>query len=175
MTKLLFRNTDGLIEFAAVFVNDFYIFRKDGGGAVKDDGKVRQAFGHFFKDIETKFGRNIDALFIFRALLRSEFIGAVAGADGDCQRVHARTGDKLFHFFGASIRGLLRIHLYIVFNACELAEFRFDDDASFMSIVGYAFCQFRIFIKTVLRTVDHDRGKAAVNAIFTRFKICAVI
>ena len=82
-TELVFRNTDSVGQIAAVFVDDFDVFRNDRRSAVQDDRESREPFGNFFQNIEAKCRRYENALFVARALSRREFVCAVAGADSD--------------------------------------------------------------------------------------------
>ena len=81
----VFRNSNGILQLSAIFPNDFYVFLRHGGCAVKHDRKAWQPPGYFLQDIKTQL----------RLLSRPELKGPMAGADCDGQRINAGTGDEL--------------------------------------------------------------------------------
>ena len=127
--ELVFRDADSVSQVAAVFVDDLDVFRYDRRCAVEDDREARQAFGDFFEDVEAECRRYEDAVSVARALFRSEFESAVAGADSDGQGVDARAGYEFFDFFRTRVVSFVGSDFDIVFDAGQLAEFAFDDDA----------------------------------------------
>ena len=77
---------------------------------MEHDGEAGQALGDLFQHVEAQGRRDQDALLIAGALGGGKLIGAVAGADGDGQRVAAGLGDELLHLLGMGV-GLSLIHI----------------------------------------------------------------
>ena len=132
---------------------------------MKNDGEVGETFGNLFQNIEPKH----------RFLARFEFECAVAGSDGDSQRVNACTVNKFFYFIGMCIFCIFCRYVYIIFHACQLSQFAFNHNAFGMSIFNDSSCQFNILIKGMMGTVDHNGSKSAVDTGFADIEICAVI
>ena len=132
---------------------------------MENDGEVRKAFAHFFQNIK----------FQLRFLTGFEFIGAVAGADSDGQRVHTRTGNKFFHFFGTGIGSVFSADVNVILNTGELAQFPFDNNTVVVGVFHHLFRQSDIFLKGKFGTVNHHRGETTVNAAFADFKIRTMI
>ena len=68
---------------------------------MQDDGEAGQTLGDFFQNVEAQCGGNQDALLVYSALLGSELVSAVGGADSDSQGVAAGAGNELFDFLRA--------------------------------------------------------------------------
>ena len=96
---------------------------------MEDDREARQAFGNVFEDVEAERRRYENAVSVAGALFRSEFESAVAGADSDSQGIDARAGYEFFDFFRTGVVSFFSRDVDIVFDASQLAEFAFDDDA----------------------------------------------
>ena len=63
----------------------------------------------------------------------------------------------------------------IIFDACQLTQFAFDDDAMGMSVFDDLLGQGDVIFERMLRSVNHDGCEPAIYAGFARFKIGAVI
>ena len=124
--ELIFRDTDGVVQCAAVLVDDLDKFRHDRGSAVQHNREVRQAFLDFRENIETKFGRNEYTFCVACALGGFELECAVAGADGNGERVDAGFFDEFLDFLGARIRGILSLDVDVILNARKLAELAYN-------------------------------------------------
>ena len=165
LTKLFFRNTDGILQSAAVCVDDLDIFLRNRRGAMKNDREARKSSCNFCKDVKTKL----------RILARFELVCAVAGSDCDGQRVNA---GSLYEFFNLIRIGLLCFvvgNLDIILNACQSTKLSLYDYAMLMSIFSDLFGFSNVLFEGMRRVVDHDRGKSAVNAVLADSEICAVI
>ena len=75
---------------------------------MQDDREARHTAGYLFEDVEAEGRRHENAVGIAGALLRLELISAVAGADGDGQRVDAGLGDEFLDLFRTGVGGILR-------------------------------------------------------------------
>ena len=78
--ELILRDTDSVIEFAAVRVDDLHVLRNDGGSTVEDDRELRNLLLDFREDVEAELWRYENAVRVARALLRLELECAVARA-----------------------------------------------------------------------------------------------
>ena len=70
---------------------------------MKHDGEAGQTAGDFLQDVEAQRRRDKDAVGIAGALLRLELVSAVAGADGDGQRIDAGLGDEFLDLLRAGV------------------------------------------------------------------------
>ena len=78
-----------------------------------------------FEDVKAKLGLGAGL----------ELVCAVAGADGDGQRVAAGAGDELLDLFGAGVGAVLSGDLDLVLNAGESAKLGLNDDAVVMRVL----------------------------------------
>ena len=117
LAQLILGDTDGVGHLAAVGVDHGDVLLGNGGRTVQDDGEAGQALGDLFQNVETQSGRNQDAFLVQGALLGSELVSAVGGADGDGQGVAAGTGDELFDFLGTGVGGSLSGDVDLVLDA----------------------------------------------------------
>ena len=132
---------------------------------MQHDGEAGQALAYFFEDIESEL----------RLLAGLELIGAVAGADGDGEGIAARLFGELAHFVGMGEAGVFRLHVDGVFDAGELPQLRLDHHAALMRVFDHLPGDLDILFERMVRSVDHDGGKAVVHGRFAGFKICAVV
>ena len=102
-----------------------------------------------------------------------EFVRAVAGADGDGERVAAGTLHKLHGLIGIGIDAVLGRDVFL--NPGKAAQFGFHPDAVGMGVFHDPLGHGNILFEGVVRTVNHHGGEAAVNAGLAGFKIRAVI
>ena len=161
--KHIFGNAFCAGHTSAVLFNGFDVFLRNAGRTVQYDGEAGQTFADFFKDVKAQTRRGL------------ELECAVAGADCDCKGVDARAAYELFNLVGVGIASVLFADVYRVFDACQLAEFRLDNDAVVVSVLDDFRRDFDIFFKRVMRRVNHNRSKATVNAGFAKFETVAVI
>ena len=100
LAELILRHTDSAGHVAAVFIDQLHKVLRHGRRAMQNDGEAGQTTGDILQNIEAQSGRNQNAVLVQGALLGLELVSAVAGADGDGQRVTAGLGHELFDFFG---------------------------------------------------------------------------
>ena len=74
---------------------------------MEHNGEARQAAADLFQDVKPQLG----------LLAGFKFVSAVAGADGDGQRIHAGAGDKLFYFSRVGVRGVFRFDIDRILDA----------------------------------------------------------
>ena len=125
--------------------------------------EARQHVGNFFKAGKIKFR------FAFK------FVSAVAGADSDSQRVNAGTFYKFNCLVRVGVGSVFGVYFNCVFNTGKAAEFCFNNNAFVVGVVNNTFGKLNVFFKRMLAAVNHNGGKAAVNAGFADFKIFAVV
>ena len=165
LPQLILGDADGVGHLAAVLVDGFHIVLVDGACAVEHNRETGQFFFDFFENVKAKLG----------FLTGFEFIGAVAGADGNRQRIHAGSGDEIVNLFGLGEVCVLCADIDIVFNAGKLTEFALDNNTVCVRIVNDLFGQRHIFLIRQVAAVNHNRGKAAVNAGFAKLIAVAVV
>ena len=142
---------------------------------MQNDREAGQTAGDFFQNVEAQGRRNEDALFVAGALLGLELISAVAGADGDGQGVTAGLGDELFDLFRTGVGGSMRRDLDVVLDAGESAQLGLDDDTMVMRVLDDLAGDLDVLFEGLGGGIDHDGGKAAVNAGLARLKIGTMI
>ena len=81
------RNADGVGHLAAEAIDHLNVFGRNRGRAVQHDGEAGQAAGDFVENVKPELG----------LLTGLELVSAVAGADGDGQRIHAGALHKILH------------------------------------------------------------------------------
>ena len=110
-----------------------------------------------------------------QALTAGELVCAVRGADGAGQTIASGLGDKLFGFDGISQHRIFLVNRNIFLDPAEHSKFRFYRDSFGVSGLDNAFGNSDVFVKWVVRGVNHDTGiKAAVNALQTGLFVAMV-
>ena len=165
LTQHIFRNTDSIRHLAAELVDHGHIFGHHRRRAVQDDGEPGQPVHDFLQDIKAQL----------RFLAGFKFESAMAGANGNGQRIDAGAVYKILNLVRVSIIGLVGFHADFVFHAGELTQFAFNGDAACMCIIHHFFGNRHVFLIIEMGTVDHNGGKAAVNALLAQLKAGAVI
>ena len=173
----------GFADFAAVFVDDFQPFLRNGAGAVHHDVGVGQGLVNFFDAVDAQYvagGRT------------GEFVCAVAGADGDGKCVHAGVFNKAHGIFDAGEHLIVRefaCRAYAVFFAgfagfevAQDADFAFDGHAAGVGEVNdgtggvdVVFIGGRGFAVFEQRAVHHDGGEAQLDGALAHVGRCAVV
>ena len=129
------------------------------------DGELGQSLFNLFQHVKAELGLGAGL----------ELICAVAGADGDCQRVNAGAGDEFLNLVGVGEHSVLCLDLDVVLNACQLAKLAFYHNAVCVCVFNDLAGQRNVVLKGVVRAVDHNGCKAAVNASLADLKICTVV
>ena len=132
---------------------------------MEDDGEARQAPRNFFQDVEAQLGISAGL----------ELICAVRGADGDGQGVTAGAFHKLLHVLRTGVGGVRSGDFYIVLDAGQGAQFRLHHYAVVMGVLNNLLGQGDVLLKGQRGTIDHDGGKATVDAGFAGLEVGAVI
>ena len=99
----------------------------------------------------------------------------MAGADSDCKGVAAGTLNELLNIFGAGVGRILGGNIDLVLNAGESSKFSFNNNTVVVSILNHLLGECNVVLKALGRSVDHNGGKAAVNAALADFKRIAVV
>ena len=124
LAELILGNADGARHVAAVFIDDFYEFLRNGAGAVENNGESGQTLFNFLKNVKAQLGVSAGL----------ELVCAVRGADGNCQRVATCALNKFLNVLGACVGGILSRYLYLILNSCEGAKLSLNDNAVVMGI-----------------------------------------
>ena len=161
----ILRNADRIGHIAAVLVDHFDKLRYNGTCAVQNDREAGQQTLDLFKDVESEL----------RLGAGLELIRAVAGADSDGKAVNAGALNKLLYLLGVGITRVLRGNVDVVLNALEPAEFALDYNVVIVRVFNDLAGECDIVFKRMMRAVDHNGGKAAVDAAFAQFKGVAVV
>ena len=102
-----------------------------------------------------------------------EFVRAVAGADGDGERVAAGTLHELHGLIGIGIDAVLGRDVFL--NPGKAAQLGFHPDAVGVGVFHDPFGHGDVLFEGVVRTVDHHGGEAAVHAGLADVEIRAVV
>ena len=142
---LFFIDAAGVFHRAARVVDALNPFLRNGGTSVHDEREVRLDFVdgllNLFQHVEVK------------TLLAGELESAVGSSDRDRERVDAGLLNEFSRLF--RIRQLDASD-DVFFNAAELSEFRFDDDALGVSAIDDALRNIDVLRELFVRSVDHD-------------------
>ncbi len=133
---------------------------------MQHDRKAGNAALDLFEDIEAQRRR----LLAFGHL---ELVGAVAGADGDRQRIDAGLLDELFHLLRLGVGRLLGLDL--VLDAGQNTELALDGDVELAGVFDDLPRQGDVLLEGVMRAVDHDRGEPRVDARLAQLEGVAVV
>ena len=175
LTELILGDSDSVGHIAAVLVDHLNKLLGNGGRTVQHDGESGQTLDALMQHVETQRGRHQDAIGVAGALGGLELVGAVRGADGDGQRVAAGAGDELLHLFGVGVALLAVLHSDLILHAGQSAQLRLDHHAVIVGVLHDLAGQGDIFLKRLGGGVDHDGGKAAVDAVLAQLKGIAVV
>ena len=124
--------------------------------------------------------------------LRGELVRAVAGADGDGERIDARFGDESLGFVRIGEQLIVRQHafgavavfLFAVarFERAEAAELAFDGDALGVGQLAHFARDFDVVVEVgrrlavfFERAVHHDGGEVVVDRALARGRAVAVV
>ena len=172
--NLLDRHAPGFLELAAVLVDDVLQVLGHRRAAVHDEVGVGQALVDGDEHVHLEDGA---------VGLLGELVSAVAGADGDGQRVNAGALGKLDRLVGiGDVVEAAAAGAVAVFNAAEDADFAFDRDAALVGVVDHLAGDFNVLFKCggglavfLERAVHHDRGVAQLDGALAGLKAVAVI
>ncbi len=104
------------------------------------------------------------------------FVHAVGRTDRRGEDIDARALHKLLRFFRRAQLSLILSNHDLVFNAADGAQLPlYGDAADRVAVVHDLFGQADIFLKTVLRGIDHDVRVTVVSGNFARLDILTVV
>ena len=175
LAELILRDADGVGHVAAVLVDHLDELLRNGGRTVQNDREAGQTLDALFEYVEAERRRNEDALFVAGALRSSELVRAVGGADGDGEGVTAGAGNELLDLFGVGVALVTGLNADLVLNAGQGAQLSLDNNAVRMRILNDLLGQRDVLLEGLGRSVDHNRGEAAVDAALADLKGIAVI
>ena len=132
---------------------------------MQNNREARQSLLHFLEDVEAKL----------RVRTRLELVSAVARADCDCEGVAARAAHEFLNLFRSRVGGHALLDADIILHARQRAELSLDHNAVCVCVLDNLLGLCDILLEAVARVVNHDRSKAAVDAVLASRKVCAVI
>ena len=100
---------------------------------------------------------------------------AVGGADGDGQRVYAGALGKFLNLIRIGVGGVLGLNLNLILNAGQTAQLALNGNVAVVSILNNLAGQSDVLFEGQVGAVDHDGGKATVDAALAGLEIGAVI
>ena len=104
-----------------------------------------------------------------------EFVCTMASTNSNCQTINTSFSNKLFNFFWTSVRCVFCTYINSIFNTSKSTKFCFNYNSSFVSIISNFFSKFDIFLKWMMRTINHNRCKSIVYTVFAQLKCIAVV
>ena len=175
LAELLFGDTDGVGEFSAVFLDFLDVLDRNRRGSVENDRESGELLLDFGENVKGEGRRNENAVSGAGALGGFELLAAMAGSDGDRERVDAGLLDEVLDFFGLGVVAFLGGN--VIFDAGENSEFSLDGDVVFlgMGIIANFLGKRDIFFIREVGSVDHDRGESALDAVLAELEGIAVI
>ena len=99
----------------------------------------------------------------------------MARADCDCEGVAARAAHEFLDLFRSRIGGHALFDADIILNARQRAELSLDHYAVCVCVLDNLLGLCDVVLEAVAREVNHDRSKAAVNAVLAGCEVRAVI
>ncbi|MPM98516.1 hypothetical protein SDC9_145704 [bioreactor metagenome] len=132
---------------------------------MEHNGEAGQASANLLQNVKAQLG----------LLPGLEFVGAVAGADGDGQRVHPGGLHKFLDLVWVGVGGVGGRHLDVVLHPGQTAQLPFHHHAVVVGVFHHLAGELDVILKGMLGAVDHHRGEAAVDAGLADLKALAVV
>ena len=99
----------------------------------------------------------------------------MARTDGDGQGIDARAFYEFYSLLWVRKGGIAGVYVDRIFDAGQLAQLSFDDDAFIVGVFYDLLRQGDVFFEGVFGTVDHDRRETAIDASLADFKISTMV
>ena len=174
LAELGLRNADGIRKLAAELVDRLDFVLRNAGRSVKDDREARKLLLDGLEDVESERRRNeLAGLLVNRALLTRELIRAVAGADGDGERIATGLLGELDHLFRLRVVGLCGGDF--VLNASENSELGLNRHVMLVGVRNDLLRELDVLLERKVGTVDHDARETAVDAALAGFIAVTVV
>ena len=132
---------------------------------MQNDGEAGQAAGDLFQNVESELGLGAGL----------ELVCAVAGADGDSQRIAAGALNKFLNVLGTGVGGIFSRDIDLVFYAGKGAQLGLDHNAVVMGIFNNLTGQRDVFLKGFGGCVYHYGGETAVDAALAGLEAVTVV
>ena len=114
-----------------------------------------------------------------RCCVAFEFVGAVAVADGDGERIAAGFLDKFHRFVRLGVmaaRGMrAAFFAFVKLRADEMAEFGFHGAVMLVRVFHDFLGDFDVLVERLVAGVNHHAGEPFVNALLAQFERVAVV
>ena len=175
LAELIFRNTNSIVQLAAVSVDDLNVLRNNGRSTMENDRELRNLLLDFSENVETQFGRYENAFSIARALFRLELECTMGSTDSDSQRIYASLFDEFFYFFRLRVSCFVSSNLNIIFDTSQFTQLSFYANAMFMSVSNNFLRTFDVLFEIIVRTIEHYGSETVIDASFAGFEICAMV
>jgi hypothetical protein len=161
--KLIVINALGAVYLAASSIDAGDLFLRNRAGTVHHQREIRQ--------LTLNLGQHIK----MQALGAGELEGAVAGADGASEAIHARALDKFLGLIWIRQLGVRLADRHVLFHAAELAEFGFHHQSLGVGRVRNALANLDVLLEWLGAGVNHHRAvKAAGDAIHAGLLVAMV-
>ena len=128
---------------------------------MQHNGHPRQQLADLLQAVEVELGFAL------------ELVRAVAGADGDGQRIAAGAGDEVLGLLGVGVDVLVGTH--VLLHTGQAAQLGLDPHAAGVGVFHHALGLGDVFLVGQVRAVVHNGGEAAVDDVFAELKIGAVV
>ena len=172
--QLAFGNADRIGKLAAELVDRIDLILRNAGGTVEDDREAGELLFDCLEDIKGERRRNeLAGLGIDGALFTGKLVCAVRGADGDSERIAAGLGREFDDLFGL---GVVRFGGgNFIFDTGQNAKLGLDGDVVLVSVINDLAGQFDVVLEGEVRTIDHHRAEAGIDAALASLEAVAVI
>jgi hypothetical protein len=112
-------------------------------------------------------------------LFALEFVGAVAVADGDGERIAAGFLDEFDGFVRVGVMAAggmgAAFFAFVELRADQVAEFGFDGAIEFVGVFHDLAGDFDVLLERLVAGVNHHAGETFVNALFAQLEGVAVV
>ena len=148
LSQLLFRNTYCIRHISAVLVNHLYELLRYRRRSVKNDREARQSLNALFKNVETKWWRNKDAVCISCTLISSELVSAVACSDCDSKGIAACSAYELLNLFRTCIALMTRLNNNLILDTSQSTKLSLYYYAMSMCVLNNLLCQSDVVLES---------------------------
>ena len=142
---------------------------------MQNNRETRQFLFNFFEDIKAQRWRDKHAVSITRTLRRLELRTPVARANRNGQRINLGLFHKLDHLRWLGIVAVFGRN--IVLHTGKYPKLAFHSNIVLLRMGKFADLLGKgdVFFKRKVRTVDHNRGEASLDAVLAQFKGITVV
>ena len=99
----------------------------------------------------------------------------MAGSDGNGQRIHACAGYKLFYLIRLRISCICSRYIDSILDTSQSSKLCLYNDTSLMRILHDFLGQFDVGLEVMMRTIDHNGSKSAVDTGLADLEISTMV